>query len=279
MTKENFKRWQLRIFIIAWITYALFYLTRANMSIAIPGIMKEYGYSKTALGSVASALLAMYAIGQFTNGQLGDKFGARKLVTIGIVISTLANIAFGFSTTILAMILLWAINGYFQATGWPLSVKTLANWLPLEGRGKIAGLFGSCYQVGNAVSWLLAGYLAETYGWRFVFWIPALVFGTSSVLYYLGIRNSPESIGLPSIEEYAEQSSPNKSKGKITLRKSEKQPSNEEHLGFGFTLRRTFANPRMWVVGIAFMFLDVVRYGFSFGRQPSCLRCRRQRYR
>jgi len=140
------------------------------MSVAILGIIGEYGYSKTILGSVGSALFVTYAIGQFTNGQLGDKFGARKLVTIGIIASALANIAFGFSTAILAMIVLCAINGYFQATGWPLNIKTLANWFSLGERGKITGLYGSCYQVGNALSWLLAGYLAENYGWRFVFW-------------------------------------------------------------------------------------------------------------
>ncbi len=262
MTQENFKRWQLKIFVIAWITYALFYLTRANLSIALPGIMDEYGYTKTMLGSVGSALFATYAIGQFINGQLGDKFGARKLVTIGIIVSALANIAFGFTTTIFMMILLWAINGYFQATGWPLNVKTLANWFSINERGKIAGLYGSCYQVGNALSWLLAGYLAETYGWRFVFWIPALIFGVSSILYYFGIRNSPESIGLPSVEEHVKQSTLGRLKKKTTLGRSAKKPLDEEHLGFGFTLRRTFANPRMWVIGIAFMFLDVVRYGF-----------------
>ena len=262
MPQENFKRWQLKIFVIAWITYALFYLTRANLSIAVPGIMDEYGYTKTMLGSVGSALFATYAIGQFINGQLGDKFGARKLVTIGIIVSALANIAFGFTTTIFMMILLWAINGYFQATGWPLNVKTLANWFSINERGKIAGLYGSCYQVGNALSWLLAGYLAETYGWRFVFWIPALIFGVSSILYYFGIRNSPESIGLPSIEGHMKQSTLGRLKKKTTLGRSAKKPLDEEHLGFGFTLRRTFANPRMWVIGIAFMFLDVVRYGF-----------------
>lgn len=262
MPQENFKRWQLKIFVIAWITYALFYLTRANLSIAVPGIMDEYGYTKTMLGSVGSALFATYAIGQFINGQLGDKFGARKLVTIGIIVSALANIAFGFTTTIFMMILLWAINGYFQATGWPLNVKTLANWFSINERGKIAGLYGSCYQAGNALSWLLAGYLAETYGWRFVFWIPALIFGVSSILYYFGIRNSPESIGLPSIEGHMKQSTLGRLKKKTTLGRSAKKPLDEEHLGFGFTLRRTFANPRMWVIGIAFMFLDVVRYGF-----------------
>ncbi|MDH5734318.1 MAG: MFS transporter, partial [Candidatus Bathyarchaeota archaeon] len=244
MTQENFKRWQLKIFAIAWTTYALFYLTRANLSIAVPGIMDEYGYTKTMLGSVGSALFATYAIGQFINGQLGDKFGARKLVTIGIIVSALANIAFGFTTTIFMMILLWAINGYFQATGWPLNVKTLANWFSINERGKIAGLYGSCYQVGNALSWLLAGYLAETYGWRFVFWIPALIFGVSSILYYFGIRNSPESIGLPSIEGHMKQSTLGRLKKKTTLGRSAKKPLDEEHLGFGFTLRRTFANPR-----------------------------------
>lgn len=262
MSQEDFKRWQLKIFVIAWITYALFYLTRANLSIAVPGIMDEYSYTKTMLGSVGSALFATYAIGQFINGQLGDKFGARKLVTIGIIVSALANIAFGFTTTIFMMILFWAINGYFQAIGWPLNVKTLANWFSIDERGKVAGMYGSCYQVGNALSWLLAGYLAETYGWRFVFWIPALIFGVSSILYYFGIRNSPESMGLPSVEEHVKQSTIGRSKKKTTLGRSARKPLDEEHLGFGFTLRRTFANPRMWVMGIAFMLLDVVRYGF-----------------
>jgi len=232
------------------------------MSVAIPGIMGEYGYSKTILGSVGSALFATYAIGQFANGQLGDKIGARKLVTIGIIVSTLANIAFGFSASIPVMIVLWAINGYFQSTGWPLNVKTLANWFSLRERGKIAGLYGSCYQVGNALSWVLAGYLAKNYGWRFVFWVPALIFGVSSVLYYTGMRNSPETVGLPSIEEHVKKSSLNKSENKTTLRRGENRRLDEEHLGFGFTLRRTFANPRMWVVGIALMFLNIVRYGF-----------------
>jgi len=89
-----------------------------------------------------------------------------------------------------------------------------------------------------------------------------LIFGVSSVLYYTGIRDSPGSIGLPSIEEHAKKSSLDKSENKTTLRRSEKRPLGEEHLGFCFTLRRTFANPRIWVVGIAFMFLDIVRYGF-----------------
>jgi sugar phosphate permease len=260
--KRQFRDWRIRIFTVAWITYALFYITRANLSIAIPGITQEFGYSKTMLGSIGSALFATYAIGQFTNGQLGDKFGARKLVTIGIIISALANLAFGFTATITAMVLLWSINGYFQSTGWPLNVKTIANWFPLERRGTITGLYGSCYQAGNALSWLLSGYLASNYGWRYVFWVPALIFGLSSLLFYFGIRNSPESVGLPSIEEFEDPSATALSSEKQIAKRSETKAVEEEHLGFSFTLRRTFGNPKIWIVGIAFIFLDVIRYGF-----------------
>jgi len=257
----QFRYWRMRIFTTAWIGYALFYLTRANMSIAIPGIMEEFGYSKTMLGAIGSALFATYAIGQFVHGQLGDRFGARKLVTMGIIVSVLANLAFGFCGTILTMIALWAINGFFQATGWPLNVKTLANWFTPERRGTVTGLYGSCYQVGNTVSWLLAGYLAAYFGWRYVFWVPATIFGLSAIFYFIGIRNSPESMGLPSIERYEEMTPQKRLKENLSLG-SLKKPLSEEHLGFRFTLRQTLENPRIWIVGIAFMFVDIVRYGF-----------------
>jgi sugar phosphate permease len=62
------KSWQLRIFITIWLTYGSFYLCRANMSFALPGLSAEFGYSKTMLGLLGTALFIMYSIGQFVNG-------------------------------------------------------------------------------------------------------------------------------------------------------------------------------------------------------------------
>jgi len=61
-------RWRKRILISLWITYSTFYLRRVNMSIAVPGIMGEFGYSKTAMGGVMTALLVAYAAGQLRYG-------------------------------------------------------------------------------------------------------------------------------------------------------------------------------------------------------------------
>ena len=259
---QAFSYWRPRIFITLWVTYASYYLCRVNFSVALPGIMGEFGYSKADLGAVGTAFFWTYALGQFINGQLGDKFGARKLIALGLLGSALMNVLMGFNPSLGAMLILWGLNGYLQATGWAPSVKTLANWFPLEQRGKISGLFGSCYQVGNAVGWLLAGFLAAHYGWRTAFWVPALILIASAAHWYTRIRNSPESIGLPSIEvyerhgEYAEEAVAAKAM-------AETDPmSREEHLGFRYTLAKTLGNGRLWVVAWAFFFVDIVRYGF-----------------
>lgn len=220
------------------------------MSVAMPGIMNEFGISKTEMGGVLTALLAAYALGQFINGQLGDKFGARKIITLGVLGSAFLNLIFGFSNGVLIlMMLVWGLNGYFQSMGWSLSVKTIANWFPLKKRGKISGILGTSYQIGNAASWILAGLVIGLLGWRYGFWTPALIFFAVGLFWYSRARNAPEEVGLPTIEE---------EENGIKTTKIRK----DGHLGFRYTLRQTLMNPKVWVVGLGLFFLNIVRYGF-----------------
>lgn len=220
------------------------------MSIAVPGIMKEFGYSKTALGAILTSLFIAYAIGQFVNGQLGDKFGARRFITIGLLVSGILNIVFGFTTAIGAMMLVWGLNGYFQSMGWSPSVKTIANWFPPEKRGKMSGLLGTSYQVGNAYSWALAGFVVGIMGWRWAFWIPGVIVIISAFHWYLRGRDAPEKVGLPTIEEEERGA---QSKGKVR---------EDSHIGFSKTLSLVFKTPRIWAVASGLFCLNIVRYGF-----------------
>ncbi len=246
---KDFRYWRKRILITTWLTYSAFYLCRVNMSVAIPGIMAEFGLSKTLMGGVLTALFTTYAIGQFINGQLGDKFGARKLVTLGIFASAILNFIFGFSTGLTAMIIIWGLNGYFQSMGWAPTVKTIANWFPPGMRGKVGGILGSSYQVGNAYSWALAGFVTGLLGWRWAFWIPAIIFLIFGIHWYFRIRNAPEEIGLPTIEEERE------GKECSEIRK-------DEHIGFKNTLKLVLTYKRIWIIAIAMFCLSIIRYGF-----------------
>lgn len=260
------RSWQLRTFVTIWITYGSFYLCRANISFALPGLSAEFGYSKTLLGLLGTALFIMYSLGQFINGQLGDKFGARKLVFVGMIFSALLNIVFSFSTGFTVLLIIWGLNGYFQSMGWAPQVKTMANWFTVKQRGKWMGLMGSCYQIGNSYSWLLASFLAANYGWRTLFWVPAVLLLLSSLHFVTRLRNAPEEVGLPPIERLRvmlEKGEDPRVSAEGTS-KSAPKASKDEHLGFVYTCKVCLTNPRIWGVAIAFFCLDIIRYGFFY---------------
>lgn len=237
--KHPLSHWQKKILLVSWITYASFYLLRVNMSVAIPGITQDLGITKTQMGAVLSALFFAYAAGQFINGQLGDNFSAKKLVLIGLVVSTVINFAFGFvNSFLLLMIVLWGLNGFFQSMGWAPIVKIVASWFPVEERGKASGILGSSYQIGNAVSWLLAGAVVGYLGWRYIFWAPTIITAAVAILWWKTIREKAEHVGFKPVEVA------------------------EAAQGIWHTIRSTVRNKRIWAVALGLFGLNIVRYGF-----------------
>jgi OPA family glycerol-3-phosphate transporter-like MFS transporter len=212
--------------------------------------MQEFNLTKTDLGVVLSSLFAMYAIGQFINGQLGDRLNSRKIITIGLLSSAVLNFIFGFTVGLIGlMVVAWGLNGYFQSMGWGPTVKAMANWFPRSIRGKISGRLGTSYIIGGALSWLLAGTIIKYYNWRFTFWVPAIICLFLAIHWFVRARNAPEEIGLPSLEEQEE------GIANIKIRK-------DEHIGFRKTLRITLLNPYVWFAAFGLFGLNIVRYGF-----------------
>ncbi len=250
-TALSIKKWQKKMFWMMWITYASFYLLRVNISIAMPSIMSEFGLTKTNMGVVLTSLFFAYAIGQFINGQLGDKINARRIITIGLISSAILNIIFGIAAgSLVLMAILWGLNGYVQSMGWGPTVKTKANWFPKNIRGKISGRLGTSYIIGGAFSWFLAGTIAKYIeDWRYTFFIPAAICIVIAIHWYIRARNAPEEVGLPTLEEQEQGIDNNETK-------------KDHHIGFNNTLKITLLNPYVWFAGLALFGLNIVRYGF-----------------
>lgn len=273
-------KWQKKILFTAWITYASFYLLRVNMSVAIPGIIKEYGISKTAIGWVLTALFAAYALGQFVNGQLGDRFSAKKVVACGLLGSAVLNVIFGFTGNFLAgMILIWALNGFFQSMGWAPTVKIVSSWFPVDKRGKAAGILGSSYQIGNVISWALAGFVVGLLGWRWAFWVPAIITLFLVINWSLRIKEKEE------IEEGRDfeveflgwrRSFKAPTMVRPVLARTQFLGIEEKAEDVGFepveiarksngikdTIMTTLRNKGVWIAAFGLFGLNIVRYGF-----------------
>ena len=195
-TDRPFRRWQQRIFVVAWLSYASFYLCRVNIAIALPAIRADLGWDTGTVGWIGSAFLWIYALGQLVNGTLAQRVNARWFVGTGMLASALCNAAMGACSDPWAMMALWGINGWVQSMGWGAIMKTLSAWFDSRRRGRITALFGPCFVLGHLVAWTVGGWLVDRAGWRMAFWLPAGFFALMAAVWWVGIRSSPDAAGL-----------------------------------------------------------------------------------
>jgi len=180
------------------LTYAGFYLGRANISVALPAIQSQFGWTRTEVGLIGSAFFWVYALGQLVNGWLGDRVSGRLFAAAGMLASVGLNIALGFSSELAAMVTVWAANGYVQSTGWGPILRVLSHWFPRERRARLSALFAPSFVTGHMASWLLSGWLVSRYTWRTAFWVPALLMAVCALVWTVAIRDHPPVVGMPS---------------------------------------------------------------------------------
>lgn len=176
-----------RIFTIAYLTYATYYLARLNLSVALPAMSLELGYSKFFWGLMGGVFTTVYGLGQFANGQFVERYGVKKVVTIGLVLSAAVNALFGFTELAMVMILLWAVNGYAQSTGWPSVVKLVGGTFDKKSMGKAGGVFSTCFLVGSMIVLSASGYIVAKFGWRAAFILPSSILIMSAILFNIGV--------------------------------------------------------------------------------------------
>lgn len=232
---------------VLWLTYGSFYFCRTNISVALGGIEADpaLGYSKTQMAMVLGALKIAYAVGQLLNGQLAERFSARRLLAIGMLCSAGLNVVFGLSTGLYFLLFVWATNGYVQALGWTPCMRVAADWIPAERRGRQIGLIGTGYQAIGALTFVVAGYSAREFGWRFAFYVPALLLTASCVHMLFFLRDRP----------------PEGPRRAREARRMEGRGAGER-MPVLATVLATLANPALWCLGVSLGLLNACRYGF-----------------
>jgi phosphoglycerate transporter family protein len=242
-----YRYWRIRVMYSAMTGYALFYFVRLNLSVAAPAITHEFGFSNTQWGLVLSISTIVYAFSKFLSGVVGDRANPRYLLGLGLLLSALINLFFGFGASLGFFIFFWALNNLFQGTGVPPCVRLLTYWFSPKEIGRAWGIWNASHQIGGAIIAIWAGYLVSHFGWRSAFWAPALlgILGAAWVINRL--TDSPESVGLPAVEVY-------------------KGEAKKEDIAATIPFREIFrthilTNHWIWIISIANFFVYVVRIG------------------
>ena len=192
---RSFVRWLLVFWL--FILSAVSYLDRVNISVAGSSIASDYHLSKVQLGWVFSAFFWGYALFQTLGGWLADRFGPRKVLTAGVVwwgvfTALTAGVSARLAGAIVLLVVVRFLLGAGEAIIFPASNQFLTRWIPTQERGFANGLIFAGVGAGAGSAPALVTYIMLRYGWRWSFWLSALIGLVVGVIWYLAASDSPE---------------------------------------------------------------------------------------
>lgn len=262
-------RWQ--VFMGIFFGYAAYYFVRKNFSLAMPGMIESGMYTKADLGYALAFVSIAYGISKFIMGSVSDRSNSRSFLSLGLFLSGATMVAMGvfpFATSSIYIIaILLFLNGWFQGMGWPPCGRTMVHWWSKKERGSIVSIWNTAHNLGGAVPALLLMLASSIYAythqlpsindvpqqaiWQEALYYPGIAAMVASLFVFIVMRDTPQSCGLPPIEEYK-----NDYPDDYDAEKSEKELSTKE-----IFVEYVFKNKLLWYIAIANVFVYLIRYG------------------
>jgi MFS family permease len=142
------------------------YLDRVSISVAAPALRSEFGFTPLQMGQVFSAFSLSYAIFQAPWGAAADSFGARRIVTLGILGWSLFTALTAASWNLISLLLIRFLFGAIEACLSPAVGSAFGRSIPASQRSTAFGVFLAGGRLGGAIGPAMAAVLVLRYGWR-----------------------------------------------------------------------------------------------------------------
>jgi EmrB/QacA subfamily drug resistance transporter len=158
---------------LAIVSLGLFMTTLDNLVVttAIPSIRRSLGASIQSLEWTVNAYTLTFAVLLLTGAALGDRFGRRRMFSIGLATFTVASAAAALSTSTDVLIAARAVQGFGAAIVLPLTLTLLSEAVPPTRRGMALGVWGGVSGLGVAIGPLVGGAVVSGISWHWIFWL------------------------------------------------------------------------------------------------------------
>lgn len=179
----------------------LMYIQRQAFVRAMPEIKHDLDLNTEQMGYLAAAFLVAYGAFQVPSGLFGDRLGARHLLTILVLgwslltgLAALAGVVpTGVGWQFSFLLGLRILFGIFQAGGFPVWARVMADWIPVTERGSGQGTIWMFSRIGGALSPFVFFWLLQSFGtWRTPLWILAGLGVLWCAVFWPWFRNQPE---------------------------------------------------------------------------------------
>src|SRR5438270_5604972 len=141
------------------------------LNVAIPTLVRKIGATDTQLQWIVDAYSLVFAGLLLTCGALGDRFGRKGALNIGLAIFGTGSFLAGISNTANQLIICRAIMGMGGAFVMPATLSILTNVFPVHERARAIAIWAGVAGAGGAIGPITSGYLLAHFSWGSVFFI------------------------------------------------------------------------------------------------------------
>ena len=235
------------------------YFDRTIMSIAGPGIIRDFGLSETQMGAVYSAFLLGYALIMIPAGYLADRLGSwRTLIWVGFGTALFTGLTAlgtrpGLGSLIgivPALVIIRFLMGVCTAPLYPSCGRMNANWFPATRRGLVWGLVAGGAGIGSALSPSLFSWIISHYGWRKSFWLAGATTALLAAAWAGYARDRPKDHRSTQGDEHA--------RLRLNTKTEAGNPSGKP------ALRKLLASRNVMLLAVGYMTVGYFEYIFFF---------------
>jgi MFS family permease len=138
-----------------------------------PLVQDEFHLTHTQIAYLTSAFLGFYMVAAPFVGPLADRYSRKVIIVLGAVFWSALTLLTAVTHTYGELLVRHTLVGVGEATFVTIAPTFVVDLFSEDKRARILGVFYLAIPVGSAAGYLLGGYLAPIYGWRFPFYIAA----------------------------------------------------------------------------------------------------------
>lgn len=172
-TKSNVlsvtKQYKWKLLILLWLAYFFNQADRQIFSVVIPLIRRELLLSDAELGLISSILVWTYGLLVPIAGFVGDRFSKKKIIGLSLLFWSTATLFTGACSTFMQFALLRGVATGGGEAFYAPPANALLGAHHQKTRSMALSIHQTAVYAGIILSGLIAGYIAETYGWRYAF--------------------------------------------------------------------------------------------------------------
>ena len=180
------RRWVLATTVLG---SSIAFVEAAGINVALPAIQEGLGATVAEMQWIASIYTLFLASLTLSSGSAGDRWGQRRLFSLGLVILAAASIAAGCATSGLHLIIARAVQGLGSALLVPNSLSLLSASFPKRARGRAIGVWSGATALTGSAGPVVGGFLVDALSWRAAF---LLIVPLALVALVMGATRVPE---------------------------------------------------------------------------------------